>query len=46
MERALDLAYKALLAHPYWCGFNKDAPGDASYNEATRALREALRVGD
>jgi hypothetical protein len=45
MERACDLAYMALLQHPYWCGFNKDAPGDASYNEAVAALREVLRVG-
>ena len=40
---ALRRAEDALANHAKWCGYKKDAPGDPSFWNAERALRNAIR---
>ena len=42
IEDALRIALHALESHERWCGFNRDAPGDESYNRAIEAIRAVL----
>jgi hypothetical protein len=42
LRKALRIAQAALDAHPRWCGYNRDAPGDGIVNEARVAIRKAL----
>jgi hypothetical protein len=42
-DHVIDLFQAAIRAHPRWCGYRKEAPGDSMLNDALRAA-EALTV--
>src|SRR5687767_13207009 len=42
LRKALEGMLQVIDRHENWCGFNRDAPGDAFLNVATRKARAAL----